>query len=633
MFDRIRLNRQFARGLQWVGMKEDDLKNPDRPYVANYTARHLKQSTAALYARNPTFVFRRSKRLYSQVWDGTAETLTAAMTEIMTAQGAGQEAGEMSMTIAQEAAQQAEITRMLDRYGETLTILYSYYLREQQPSFKTAMKRLVLRSKTCGVGWVKQGWRKAETRDTGKESLLDDRAQLEAIGQITEDLVKGDLQADSAAAERLRLINAAVSQKEQVMIREGLTLSYPDPTMMIPSREMSSFAEMVTAPALTEKALITKERVKQVYGVDVGDKARPYKPIGAAVAEEDKVCVYTRYDKRDGLVYVVCDGYDDFLRPPAPPEPWSERFYPYFCYAPNELDDPETPAPPSDVELIEPMQRQVNAEGDALREHRDAARPGHVANSALGEEGLKRLGGRRAHDVIQLPIDKDDDIRKHLQPIPVNPIDPNLYDTTPAFRDTLRVVGAQQAELGPTSSASATEASIAATSRQNVDDSATDELDEMLTEMARHGGQILCANLDVAVVKEIVGPGAVWLPHEREDLAKEVHLEVEAGSSGRKNAAAEIQARTQMFPLIAQVPGLSSERVGRDLLRTMDPNSRWEDWVQVGAPSIVAANGMMQASANAGGTSAPGAQGVEGASNAPTPETPGRLGPQPPVKA
>ena len=62
---------------------------------------------------------------------------------------------------------------MLDRYGETLTILYSYYLREQQPSFKTAMKRLVLRSKTCGVGWVKQGWRKAETRDTGKESLLD----------------------------------------------------------------------------------------------------------------------------------------------------------------------------------------------------------------------------------------------------------------------------------------------------------------------------------------------------------------------------------------------------------------------------------------------------------------------------
>jgi len=63
-------------------MKIEDLKDPDRPYVANITLRHVKQRTAAIYARNPKYRFLRSKRLYHQLWDGTAETLQAAMATI-----------------------------------------------------------------------------------------------------------------------------------------------------------------------------------------------------------------------------------------------------------------------------------------------------------------------------------------------------------------------------------------------------------------------------------------------------------------------------------------------------------------------------------------------------------------------
>jgi hypothetical protein len=62
-FKRMKRNRAFARGLQWEGMKHTELSDPDRRYVENVTLRHLKQSTSSIYARNPQFVWRKSKRL------------------------------------------------------------------------------------------------------------------------------------------------------------------------------------------------------------------------------------------------------------------------------------------------------------------------------------------------------------------------------------------------------------------------------------------------------------------------------------------------------------------------------------------------------------------------------------------
>ena len=63
------------------------------------------------------------------------------------------------------------------------------------------------------------------------------------------------------------------------------------------------------------------------------------------------------------------------------------------------------------------------------------------------------------------------------------PIDPNLYNTGPALQDILRVVGTQEANLGGISGGTATESSIAEASRQSTLSSASDELDDMLSEV------------------------------------------------------------------------------------------------------------------------------------------------------
>lgn len=645
-FDRMKRNRKFARGLQWPGMTRKDLSDPERLYVENVTMRLLKQGTSATYARNPRYVWRRAERVYHKVWDGTASMLQTAIAALSpqvdpaTGQMIRPAPNPLAQAIAKEASDYAEQSQILERGGRTLAIIYSYYIREQNPPTKKMMKRMVLAAGTDGVGYVKQTFQRKTGRSPDIErALLDARSQLDTIQRLAEALKDGDLDPDDAEMSRLTLLIKNLEEAQFVLLREGLAIGYPDAMNIIPSRHMSSIVDFVGCPHVTERYYMTAEEIEEVYGkkltpgqfkaytkvMEPDEIAAGYKPTNTG-KDADRTCVYECYNRHDGLIYTVCDGYEDFLAEPAPPYPWTERFWPWFVYAPNALHDPENPMPPGAVEVVEPMQREINRAGEGLRMHRHAARPGHVTPGLMNEADRKKVSARAAHEVVGLTgMAQGDDVRAYLQAFPTSPIDPNLYDTGVAMQGILRSAGVQEANIGPTSKATATESSIAQSSRQAVDESAIDELDDMLTEMARTGGQILMQNLTAETAMKIAGPGAVWLPATREDLAEEVYLEVEAGSSGRKNQAHEIQVRTQMWPIISALGGISQERVAKDALNVMDSRLVWEDWLEPGAPSVVAANGMMQAAANA----SPEAQGPAGASNAPTPEAGGTPGPQP----
>lgn len=88
------------------------------------------------------------------------------------------------------------------------------------------------------------------------------------------------------------------------------------------------------------------------------------------------------------------------------------------------------------------------------------------------------------------------------------------------------------------------------------DSTSSDDLDGFLTQIARSSSQILLREMSEEQVKKIVGPGAVWPEMSLADIASEVFLEVEAGSSGRPNQAVEIDNFTKMAPIIMQIPGI-----------------------------------------------------------------------------
>jgi hypothetical protein len=357
--------------------------------------------------------------------------------------------------------------------------------------------------------------------------------------------------------------------------------------------------------------------------------------------------VWQIWSKTDGLVYTICDGYPDFLEEPREPDVYIEQFFPWFAFSPNVLDDDEDPFPPSDVELIRPMQDEMNRSREGLREHRFANRPKVVAPAGiLSDTDKRKLQDHEANAIIELqalaPGSKVEDV---LQAFRGSPIDPNLYETGSIFEDVLRVLGQQEANLGGTNGATATENSIAESSRQDSQGSDVDDLDTMLSRLARAAGQVLLLEMSIATVRQIAGPGAAW-PEEvdRETAAEEIFLITEAGSAGRPNQASELQKIERIVPLYVQTPGLSPHWLARRLLRALDDEAEVEDALAPGSPSIIALNGIVQrmqpfnstggnGEADNGGGQAPGdaqsspaAQGAQGALNAPQPPGPQAIG-------
>ena len=219
------------------------------------------------------------------------------------------------------------------------------------------------------------------------------------------------------------------------------------------------------------------------------------------------------------------------------------------------------------------------------------------------------------------------------------------------MRTSLRTTGIQEANLGGTSNATATQAQIAEGSRQT---SAWVRISTILTifltQLARNGGQILMREMDRQKVQRIVGQGAVWPDNATaQDIANEILLEIEAGCMGRPNQQQDIANAQRLYPLLIQLPGIDPEFLAKDVLRRLDDRLDLTQAFKSALPSIVAMNGMASGGPPPGPTmpgagAGPGAmQGPQGAANGPPPgggaappggppDAPGQLSGAPPPR-
>jgi hypothetical protein len=164
-----------------------------------------------------------------------------------------------------------------------------------------------------------------------------------------------------------------------------------------------------------------------------------------------------------------------------------------------------------------------------------------------------------------------------------------------------------------------------------------DDIDDMLSGIARTGSQILLQECSVDTAKRVVGEGAVWPEMSKQQIADELWLKIEAGSTGRPNQAQEIANAERLFPLLMQLPGIKPEFLAKELIKRLDDKLDITQAFQSMLPSILAMNGM--ASRMGAGMEGPGgpmggppgppvpgagpAQGPAGAMNAPQGPPPG----------
>ncbi|UQD96097.1 hypothetical protein [Bradyrhizobium japonicum] len=556
--------------------------------------------------------------------------------------------------IMMDAARVKNENIMLDKLARTLQLLYGYEVDNQPHPFKAMMKMTVRRAITTGVGYVKLGFERVmDERPDLEKGIADTNERLATLERLTAQQADEIKDEDDAEAEQLRLLLQDLLKQQNVWVREGLTFDYPLSFNLIPDIKCIELKHWTAADWVAEEFLLSCDEIEEIYGVDVRGHCQEYSnsdtngpdPVAMARSwaagdardgrgydeKEKRAVVWEVYCRKDGLVYVLCDGFKDFLREPAGPDVFNERFYPWYALVFNECDDEKELFPPSDVRLMRDMQLEYNRCREGLKEQRIAARPfTAVVSGSLDDEDMTKLTERAANDVVELnALQPNQDIKNLLQAYAGPGIDPNLYEVNPVYEDILRTTGIQEANLGGTSNATATQAQIAEGSRMTSMGSNIDDLNDLLTELARNGGQILLREMSQDRVKKVVGVGAVWPEGAAaQDISNEVLLEIEAGSMGRPNAAQEVANAQRIYPLLIQLPGIDPEFLAKDLLRRLDDRLDLTEAFKSSMPSIVAMNGMASKPTMPGAGMGPGAgAGPQGAMNAAMPDGPAPGGP------
>lgn len=638
-------------------------------YRTNIAGRHVKNKTAALYAKNPKVVARRRETLDFQLWDESEQSLMLAMQTIEMASTAppvvDPETGiaappevpgfaEAQALIA-DFQQGYERRTNLKKFGRTLEILFAQAMREQKPlDFKQAIKKVVRRACTTGVGYVELGFQREKgPAPVTQERLADSRARLEHLQNLLQQAGEGEIQEIDAEMRELEASIASLVSEPEIVLREGLIFDFPQSTKVIPDRLCKSLVGFIGARHVTVEYNYTIDQIKELFGVDLGEKYTPYmldgkrgdgedgeqgelfdqdayKLYGGQRRSKDQlVCVWKMYDKTSGLVYYVADGYDKFLREPAAPEVFVSDFWPLFALTFNDIESEEELYPPSDVYLLRSMQAEYNRSRQGKREHRQAARPRWgYANGAFDENDVDQLKTAQPFDAIGLNIDPSTKLSDVLQAVPVPGVDPNLYDTGEIDKDIMVSVGAQSAQMGVTGRSTATEAAVAANAMSSSDASSVDDLDAFLSAIARASSQILMREMSAEQVMAVVGVGAYWPEQTTAEISDEIYLEVEAGSTGKPNQGVELNNWKEMMPYLLQMGSIQPTWLARETLRRLDDRMDLTEAVVAGLPSIVAMNAQKQLG---GGTpdSDPNAQGDKGANNGP--QAPGNTGTDAPM--
>jgi len=608
-------------------------------YTVPIIGRQINQEVAALYAKNPKAIAKRKPKLNFKLWDGTVESAQAAFQGVAIGD-------PMSIEIMTEIQQAKTNNVMLSRMARTLEILFSYYTGESTPNFKQQMKQHVRRAKTCGVSYVELGYQRVLETDPEVTARIDDMTQkIAVIESKLADVTDGITSEGDADLEQLRLDLRDLQDQENILVREGVEFDFIRTREIIPHRKCKQLRGFVGADYVTREFQLSAEEVQEIYKIDIGKSYTQYAD-GAEVLGGDgstknanvlgnpgkdtsakaiKATVWRVQDKKNRQIFTIIDGYPDFVKEPVEHPLQVDGFYTIFPLDFNGLEDEKEIIPRSDVHNMKHPQKEFNSVRQGLREHRKANRPKYfVRAGVLSEKERGNLQSHAAHAVIELQgMDSETPIDSLITGFKPVPIDPNLYETGSILKDVLYSVGSQSADLGPTTNSTATESTISEQGKQSATSSNVDDLDEHLSDLARATGQVMLAELSLQTVQEIVGPGAVWPELDREQISKELYLEIKAGSSGRPNKAAELANMERGMPYLIQLGGVSGTVLAKRYSDLLDIDE--EELIIEGLPSIVAMNAM---AAKAGtqpqpgpgaGKDAPAQQGGHGANNAAAP--------------
>lgn len=646
----------MRRSMQWATHGCDKSWKASAAYTANITNRYVNRKVAELYAKNPTVVIKREEQLDGDLWDGTAQGLNDA---IQALQLGDPILAPAAMQILAEAQQIMALRAATDKFAKTLRLVIQ---RSWGRAFKSALKQAVRRAIICKVGWI---WFDVFTEmgmDPAIEaSVADTRTRLAALEKLQADAAKAAQDDEFApAATKLKLALDDMMQAEHIVLQEGILYDWPRSWDVIVDPGCTQLREFMGAGWIARAWDYTPEKIEKVYKVKINASAPAASGEDQRQAPQHTDCktmrVYRVYDRDLQQTFDICDGYEGFLREPAPPPVFRKGFWPCIPIMFNESELPEGEIyPQSHVEMLMQPQDELNRARHGVRLHRQANRPIYAApKNAFDKEDLVTFQSIPTHGIAFLKgLQPGSKILDILQPVPKIPMDPELYGVDGIMFDFQMIGGFQEANLGPAVGATATESTIAEQSRSTETSEDVDSLDDTLTELAAEVGLMAVSALELKTVQAIAGPYAVWPQMNREELAEGLNIGIRAGSSGRPNKAMELANIERVAPLLQVIPGINPVWLAQRILERLEDDLDLQEALSPSLPSITALNALAGrpaaapggAGADDGGegegnpgaerppadgdpNAAPSAQGTQGQNQVPA--APGRPGgPQP----
>ena len=568
--------------------------------MANWTNKEVNSKVASLYAKDPKAIARRRKRRDYQLWDGKMETLAAAFAALQNPQAAQTPQGFAAQALVKDYQTGQAWHQMVENVGQTMEICYQYECDTQQPDFKFQMKQLVRRTVTTGVGFVRLNFVRSgeqtashiETNDSVNMRMKRARLILDKLdaGEITED--------DPQVLQLKQLvtsIGSSVEQGDLQKVDERIEFDFPSSTSIIVDPHCKSLKGFIGARWIAQQSIVPIEDVNAYYetNIKLGGKLVEYSDTGVEkiktdlgrqkdIQEKPLCCHWEVFDIVTKTSFVIVDGWKDFVKKPEAVEPSLQRFWPIFALTFNDTEtDPGGKIhlyPPSDVELIRHPQKEYNRMRNELRKHRARNRPFYVTTEGwLTEKDIEKLGDHDTCEVVKFKgLPPNGNLKDNLLPFVAAAIDGALYDTSSVTMDAQMVIGSQQqVPQQSRKKEAATPAVIQEQMRISGVNSNVDDLDDLLSELARASGEIMLREFSLETVRRIAGVGAVWPEQNREDFLNELYLDVLAASSGRPNKAIDVANAQSIGPLLlqagAQLPALI-KYYSNVLDSNLDPN-------------------------------------------------------------
>lgn len=465
--------------------------------------------------------------------------------------------------------------------SRTLEVVIARTLRDAR--LKDRARRMVRAILTVGIGWLKVTWQERMGQDPVILGQLRDlQDNLSRIEAQTAEIESGEVTDPDLAAEKLRLEIAGLQAKVEVMVARGAYIDHvPAEDIIIPAC-VASLTDYLSSPWMAHATYMPRERAKAEFP-KVADKitsatgysiAKPesqeqrktpvMREFSATDATQyrksdgdaENVCVYEIWDAQSNQVITIIDGMDCYAKEPYSP-PATTRFYPFFGTSFTEVDGERHPA--SLVARSIPLMDEINRTLSAWATHRRRIKPGTIFNKkVLSPEDAKALQDSTEQEYVGVtPVDAagggDYDMRKLLVAKQYAPVDPMLYDTSPARAQLEAIWGIQEALSGTIQTAkTATEAEIQQAGTTARTGAMRDYVEGLLQEVAQYTAEIVLGKLDLEDAREIAGPEAFWPtePWTVEQLRMLVSVDIRAGSTGKPNTTASREAWATTMPLI-----------------------------------------------------------------------------------